>query len=127
MSPTSPLCAYRYIVRGRTFCSLAIQESRYTSSEVLPATCVQCPLPGLIAEHPCGRMNLGVEIGVYGGRQNVEMHYASCEVTIERLLEVEECAEGQCPYWEPYDAEAAKRVAEEARERQMEREGKGSS
>jgi len=30
-------------------------------------------------------MNLRVEISVFGGRQNVEMHYASCEVTIERL------------------------------------------
>jgi hypothetical protein len=54
----------------------------------------------------------------------MEMHYASCEVTVERLLELEGCAEGQCPYWEPYDEEAAQRVAEEARARQVEREGR---
>jgi hypothetical protein len=76
LPPTSPLCAYRYIVRGRTFCALAIQESRYTLSEVIPATCAQCPLPGLLAAHACGRMNLGLEISVFGGRQNVEMGYS---------------------------------------------------
>ena len=120
--PTSPACAYRYIIRGRTFCALAIQESRYTLSEVIPATCSTCPIPGLVAEHPCGRMNLGIEISVFGGRQSVEMHYQSCEVTVERLLELDDCAEGVCPHWEPYDEEAAQRVAEEARARQLERQ-----
>ena len=125
MSPDGSPCSYRYIVRGRTFCGLAIQESRYTLTEVIPTTCAQCPIPSLIAAHPCARMDLGVEISVFGGRQNVEMHYASCEVTIERLLELDDCAEGLCPYWEPYDEEAARRIAEEARERQLQREAKG--
>ncbi len=124
MSAQASPCLYRYIVRGRTFCALAIQESRYTLSEVIPPTCAQCPIPAIIAEHACARMNLGVEISVFGGRQNVEMHYASCEVTVERLVELEECAEGRCPFWEAYDEEAARQVADEARKRQVEREAR---
>ncbi len=125
MPPDGSPCLYRYILRGRTFCALAIQESRYTLIEVIPATCAQCPIPGLIREHPCGRMDLGVEISVFGGRQHVEMHYASCEVSMERLLEMDDCGEGRCPQWEPYDEEAARKIAAAARERHLEREGRG--
>ncbi|HEY3397906.1 MAG TPA: hypothetical protein VGM19_09650 [Armatimonadota bacterium] len=121
---TTPLvCPYRYLLKGRTFCSLAVEESRYAQSEVIPPTCAACPIPELIREHACGRFSLGVQISVYGGRQVVEMHYVSCEVTVERLLEVDGCTAQACPYWEAFDEEAARRIAEQARERQLEREG----
>ena len=115
------LCPYRYIVRGRTFCALAIRESRYTVDEVIPPTCAECSIAEVLAEHPCGRMALGVEIGVYGGRQTVEMYYASCELTVERLLDMTGCTEKSCSYWEPLDPARAAEIVAEARRRQGER------
>src|ERR1035437_7623550 len=96
-SPPTP-CPYRYIVRGRTFCALAIRESRYTVDEVIPPTCRECTVAGVLAEHACGRMALGVEIGVFGGRQMVEMYFAACELTVERLLDLADCGPETCPY-----------------------------
>lgn len=111
-------CPYRYIVRGRTFCALAIRESRYTVDEVIPPTCASCTVAETLAAHPCGRMALGLEIGVFGGRQTVEMYYFSCEVLVQRLLELEGCGEGLCPYWEPLDPARAAELVAEARQRQ---------
>jgi hypothetical protein len=114
----SKLCPYRYIVRGRTFCALAIRESRYTVDEVIPPTCAGCTIAQVLEVHPCGRMALGLEVGVFGGRQTVEMYYFSCEVTVERLLELEGCGEGLCPYWEPLDPARVGEIVAEARQRQ---------
>jgi hypothetical protein len=66
-------------------------------------------------------MALGVEIGVYGGRQTVEMYFASCELTVERLLDVSDCTEQRCPYWEAPDPARATETIEEAKLRQRER------
>jgi hypothetical protein len=108
------ICPFRYLWKGRSFCALAIEESRYTMSEVIPATCAGCVVPRILAETPCGRMDLGVEIAVHAGRQNVEMHYASCQVTVERLFDLSGCTREACPYWEPWNEEEAARVRERA-------------
>lgn len=121
MAKPSPRCPFRYLLRGRTFCALAIVESRYLLNEVIPPTCASCPIPELLVEHPCGRLDLGVEISATGGRQCVEMCHASCEVTVERLLDLSGCGEGQCPYFEAWDEERATRLTAEARERQLNR------
>ena len=114
-------CPYRYIVRGRTFCALAIRESRYTVDEVIPPTCAGCTLAEVRAQHPCGRMALGLEVGVFGGRQTVEMYYFSCEVTVQRLLDLAGCGEGLCPYWEPLDPDRDAEIVAQARRRQNDR------
>ena len=114
------VCPFRYIQRGRTFCALAIRESRYTVDEVIPATCSACAITEILAEHPCGRMALGVEIGVYSGRQTGELFYASCELTVVRLLELGGCTAEDCPYWEPLEPDKAAAIVEEARRRQGE-------
>ncbi|NLO74682.1 MAG: hypothetical protein GX100_11330 [candidate division WS1 bacterium] len=115
------VCPFRYIVRGRTFCALAIRESRFTVDEVIPSTCAECSVAEILREHPCGRMALGVEIGVYGGRQTVEMYYASCELTVERILDISDCTEASCPFWVPPDPERAAAIIEEAKQRQGKR------
>ena len=120
VSPLTP-CPYRYIVRGRTFCALAIRESRYTVDEVIPPTCRECTIADVLTEHACGRMALGLEIGVFGGRQMVEMYYAACELTVERLLDMEGCSAAACPYWEPLDAEKTGELVAEAKRRQSEK------
>ncbi len=94
------ICEHRYIEKGRTFCRIAILERRYCTNEVTPQACAQCQIPQVMAEHPCAHMDLGVEIDEYGGAKSIETFCAACKVTIERLMSVENCGEGGCPYFE---------------------------
>ena len=97
------VCPHRYIERGRTFCRLAILERRYCTSEVTPQACAQCQVPQVMRDHPCVHMDLGVEIDEYGGVKSIATFFASCTVTVERLLSVRECLADACPYFKSRD------------------------
>ena len=92
-------CPHRYIQKGRTFCRIAILERKYCTNEVDPRACEQCAVPGLLEQHPCANMDLGVEIDEYGGLKSVERWYASCRVTVERIERIEKCTPEECAYW----------------------------
>ncbi|MGD8239297.1 MAG: hypothetical protein PVH68_12135 [Armatimonadota bacterium] len=92
-------CPHRYIERGRTFCRIAILERKYCTNEVEPPACEQCAVPGLLDEHPCANIDLGVEIDEYGGHKSVERWYASCRVTVERIERIDKCTAEECPHW----------------------------
>jgi hypothetical protein len=117
VSESTGPCPYRYLHLGRSFCALAIVESRYTVREVFPDTCRECEVPGISAAHPCGRMDLGVEISVYAGRPSVGMHYESCDALRERIFDLSGCTKEGCPFWLPLDEERQTAVREAAREK----------
>jgi hypothetical protein len=116
MEPSS-FCPYRYILLGRTFCSVAIRERRYTTAQVVPGACEGCKARATLVEHPCGHMNIGVEVDEYRGTLDVEVFYASCEATVERITEFGNCAEGKCQYWIPVDPAQIERIRDEAKSR----------
>ena len=103
------VCPFRTIHRGRTFCGIAITERKHTTSEVTPSTCASCRVPGVLAEHPCRYMDLGVEIDEYMGSTTADTFYASCKVTVERILDLNGCNSEDCPYWAEGLPEAAGR------------------
>ena len=113
-------CHYRYIRQGRTFCHLAIDERKYTTTEVAPSACLSCRVPGILEAHACRHMSFGVEVDEYGGRLTAETCHTSCEKLVVRLFTFGECGEGVCEHWEPWDAEGAiekaRAAAEEARQ-----------
>jgi hypothetical protein len=106
------VCPHRYIEKGRTYCRVAILERRYCTNEVTPQACAQCHIPQVMEDHPCVHMDLGVEIDEYGGAKSIETFYASCKVTVERLMSVENCVEGGCPYFERRPATVRKTPVE---------------
>ena len=116
--PSGKLCPYRYIWLGRTFCAIAIRERRYTTAQVVPDACTSCKACDVLHQHPCGNLNIGIEVDEYRGTLNVEVFYASCEATVERLFEFDGCGEGKCQYWKPADAGQQERLREEAKARQ---------
>ena len=100
-------CPFRYIHRGRTFCWLAIDERRYTTTEVVPYACSTCRIPGVLAERACRHMSFGVEVDQYGGRLTAETSHVSCEARVTRLFDLSGCGESLCELWEAWDAEEA--------------------
>ena len=112
------VCPFRTIDRGRTFCRIAITERKHTTSEVTPSTCASCRVPSILAEHPCRHMDLGVEIDEYMGSTTADTHYASCTVTVERILDLSGCNSRDCPHWaEGLPEEASgEETSDEARE-----------
>lgn len=107
-------CPYRYVQRGRTFCHLAIDERRYTTTEVVPLACATCRVPAILAQHACRHMSFGVEVDEYGGRLTAETCHVACEARVVRLFDVEACSEGTCEQWEAWVAEEAVAKAREA-------------
>jgi hypothetical protein len=93
------VCPFRFIDRGRTFCRIAIAERRHTTTEVTPPTCASCRVPPILADHPCRHMDLGVEIDEYMGSTTAETYFASCRVTVERILDLSSCRPERCPHW----------------------------
>ncbi len=108
--------------RGRTFCHLALDERRYTTTEVVPTACSSCRVPGILEKHACRHMSFGVEVDEYGGRLTAETCHVACEQLVVRLFTFEGCGEGNCDVWEPWESEEAvekaKAAVEEDRERQ---------
>jgi hypothetical protein len=98
-------CPFRHINKGRTFCRIAIIERKYCTDQVEPHVCQQCKIPQILAEHPCQHMDLGVEIDEYEGRKSAESFFTSCGVLVERLIQLDNCAEGKCPYFKLRAAE----------------------
>ncbi len=93
-------CPYRYIDKGRTFCSLAILESKYNLSEVTPDICATCKIPALVQRVPCRHLDLGVSIlGFYAGAK-LEQYFAACRLSGERLPSLDSCSR-DCPGFEP--------------------------
>ncbi|MFQ6097510.1 MAG: hypothetical protein ACE5O2_07245 [Armatimonadota bacterium] len=108
-------CSFRYIEKGRTFCRIAIVERKYCTDQVEPHVCQQCRVPRILADHPCQHMDLGVEIDEYEGRKSVESFFASCAVFVERIMDLDGCAEGKCPHFKrrTSDEAAAEAAGEE--------------
>jgi hypothetical protein len=117
--PPVASCSYRYIHLGRTFCSVAIRERRYTTAQVVPDACRSCQARKVISKHACGHMDVGIEVDEYHGTLNVEMFYASCGVTVERLFEFDGCGEGKCQHWIPPDPGELERIRAEAKARHL--------
>ena len=115
------VCPYRYVQRGRTFCHLAIDERKYTTTEVVPLACATCHIPGILAEHACRHMSFGVEVDEYGGRLTAETYHIACQKLVVRLFDFQECGEGVCQHWEGWEeheaVEQARAAAEEDRRR----------
>lgn len=107
-------CPFRYVNRGRTFCHLAIDERKYTTTEVVPTACGTCRVPKILAEHACRHMSFGVEVDEYGGRLTAETCHVACEARVTRLFDFANCAEGRCKLWEAWDAEHAIEKAQQA-------------
>ncbi|MBM3498672.1 MAG: hypothetical protein FJX74_08355 [Armatimonadetes bacterium] len=110
-------CPYRYVHRGRTFCHLAIDERRYTTTEVVPLACATCRVPGILAGHACRHMSFGVEVDEYGGRLTAEMCHVACEALVVRLFDFQQCGEGVCERWERWERAEAVERAQQAAER----------
>ena len=115
-------CPFRYIYKGRTFCAVAIRERRYTTTEVVPAACEDCPALQMLTRIGCAHINLGVEVDQYGGSHAVNIIYASCERRIERIYEYDSCGRDACPLWAPFDESGAEAMRKEALAAQRERE-----
>ncbi|MGQ9730632.1 MAG: hypothetical protein ACUVX8_05090 [Candidatus Zipacnadales bacterium] len=116
-------CPYRYVRRGRTFCHLAIDERKYTTTEVVPLACSTCRIPAILSQHPCRHLSFGVEIDEYGGRLTAEVCYIACEAKVMRLFDFNQCGQGICPHWEPWNQEeAVQRAAQAAKEDRRRRE-----
>lgn len=115
-------CVFRYIHKGRTFCAVAIRERRYTTTEVVPSACAGCSARKVLARSGCAHLNLGVEVDQYGGSHDVGVFYASCEVSVERLMDFERCGPGLCPHWEPLDPERVAEIRQQALSFQRESE-----
>ncbi len=116
-------CPFRYVHRGRTFCHLAIDERKYTTTEVVPTACSSCRVPKILSEHACRHLSFGVEVDEYGGRLTAETCHVACEAKVVRLFDFSNCGEGRCKLWEAWDAEAAIERAQEAAARdRVERE-----
>ena len=116
MSLTEPVpCPFRYLDRGRTFCAIAIVERSYTTADVSPRACGTCSIPGLLRDHPCAYLNLGVEIDEYGGRFTADVYHAACEAFVQRLETFQECGEGRCPRWEPLQPERLEALREQVK------------
>jgi hypothetical protein len=117
-------CPYRYVQRGRTFCRLAIDERRYTTTEVVPLACATCRVPGILAQHACRHMSFGVEVDEYGGRLTAETCHIACEALVVRVFDVRRCGRDVCEHWEEWveeeAVERAAQAAEEARKRAAE-------
>ena len=109
-------CPYRYIFKGRTFCAVAIRDRRYTTSEVVPSACVTCKARKASDTVACGHLELGVEVDQYGGSLSVDIFYASCAKSVERMLDLSHCGEGKCPHWLPLNDERLATVRAEALE-----------
>ncbi|MCX7597691.1 MAG: hypothetical protein N2512_02315 [Armatimonadetes bacterium] len=93
-------CPFRFVYRGRTFCAVAIRERKFTTIHVEQGTCAECPVPGMVAAHPCAHLDIGVEIDDYGPRAEVVFTYAACRATVEELSDLESCTDGHCSLWE---------------------------
>ncbi len=115
-------CPLRYIHKGRTFCAVAIRDRRYTTTEVVPGACEDCGAREVFEQARCRHLNLGVEIDQYGGAHDVSVFYASCERTVERIVDFSHCGEGKCPYWEPVDEDRLQSLRREALEAHREAE-----
>lgn len=115
-------CPFRFVYRGRTFCAVAIRERRFTTIHVERTTCSECPVPGMVAAHPCAHLDIGVEIDDYGPRAEVVFTHTACRATVEELTNVEGCAEGSCSLWQRAEeaAWAALRQKAERRLRALE-------
>ena len=114
-------CPYRYVQRGRTFCHLAIDERKYTTTEVVPLACATCRVPGILAQHACRHMSFGIEVDEYGGRLTAETCHIACEALVVRLFDFQSCGQGLCEHWETWEAEEAVERARQAAERDRRR------
>lgn len=112
MEPATP-CPFRYIHKGRTFCAIAIRERRYTTTEVNPSACSDCPARKALEAAECAFLSLGVEVDQYGGSLDVNIFYASCEKLVERLSDFRKCGP-DCPYWGPLDDERVTEIRQDA-------------
>lgn len=92
-------CPFRFVYRGRTFCAVAIRERRFTTIHVERTTCAECPVPGMVAAHPCAHLDVGVEIDDYGPHAEVVFTHTACRATVEELSGLESCAADRCPLW----------------------------
>jgi hypothetical protein len=99
----SSACPFRYVFKGRTFCAVAARERRFTTIRVGRETCEECPVPAMVAAHPCDHLDVGVEIDEYGPRAEVVFAHAACRATVEELPVLDGCAEGACPLWRRAD------------------------
>lgn len=115
-------CPFRYVYKGRTFCAIAIRDRRYTTAEVVPSACGSCRARAIMDEVGCAHLNLGVEVDQYGGAQEVNVYYASCEKLVERLSDFGHCGKDKCPDWEPVEAERIAALRLEALADQKEKE-----
>ena len=89
-------CPFRYIDKGRTFCAIAILDSRYNTTEVSPSVCADCRVPALVGQLPCANLDLGVSImTVYGGAR-VEEVFTACRARCEQLKNLDDCSK-ECP------------------------------
>jgi len=120
--PAPQPCPFRYVFKGRTFCSIAIRERRYTTTEVIPSACDSCKATKILRDVKCRYLDLGVEVDQYGGSHEVSIFYASCEKLVERITDFSNCGEGKCPYWEPLDQDRIETLKQDAFEAQRERE-----
>jgi len=114
-------CPYRHVHRGRTFCYLAIDERRYTTTEVVPLACATCRVPGILAEHACRHLSFGVEVDEYGGRLTAEVCHIACEALVVRLFDFHRCGEGVCEHWEGWERAEAIEKARQTAERDRRR------
>ena len=117
-------CPYRYIFKGRTFCAIAVRDRRYTTSEVVPSACVACKARRASETVSCAHLELGVEVDQYGGSLSVDVFYASCAKTVERMLDLGHCGQAKCPYWVPLEEDRLASARAEALEGQRRREEK---
>jgi hypothetical protein len=113
MDAVSP-CPYRFIYKGRTFCAIAIRERRYTTSEVEPSACRACKAQRVAQGVNCDNLELGVEVDQYGGSLSVDIFYASCSKSVERLTDTSQCGETKCSLWVPCNEERSKALKDEA-------------
>jgi hypothetical protein len=116
------------VQRGRTFCWLAIDERRYTTSQVVPLACATCRVPGILEAQACRHMSFGIEVDEYGGRLTAETCHVACEARVVRLFDFHRCGEGVCELWEAWveeeAVEKARWAAEEDRRRRAEERGR---
>lgn len=120
-------CPFRYVYKGRTFCTAAVRERRFTTSRVSPVTCDECAVPGLVAAHGCASLDVGVEIDEYGPRAEVVFVFTACRATVQELTDLSDCSLDCCALWQPADEARWEQLRTRALRRQQlleDREGR---
>lgn len=110
-------CPFRFVHRGRTFCAVAIRERRFTTAHVERTTCAECPVPEMVAAHPCAHLDVGVEIDDYGPHAEVVFTHTACRATVEELSHLEGCREDSCQLWQRADEASWGAVRQKAERR----------